>query len=94
MSARMAINLTLRTSARGRFVGQTRQRHKGDVVERYCVTGKRCHPSHESAFAEAERMMSVGHVSPGCHQTPARCTDCGRWHVYNRVIIFRNEVSE
>lgn len=87
---RLSIDLTLHSTNRGRIVGPTRLRHHGEPAERFCTTGKRCHATYEAALAEAERMMTAGHVERGCHQTPDHCTECGRWHVHNRVIVFRD----
>ena len=53
-----------------------------------CASQKVSFASHAEAWDAAERMMDQGKVWPGCHMTPYACADCGRWHVYNRRIVW------
>lgn len=52
-----------------------------------CPSYKASYQTYEEALDEAERLMELGRVSPGCHITPYQCDECGHWHNGNRVII-------
>ena len=57
-------------------------------TRRLCASGKVTFLSYADALDAAERLMELGIVEPGCHMTPYECEDCGRWHVFNRRIVW------
>jgi hypothetical protein len=65
----------------------TRKHLNPDDLENRCETQKACYDTYDQALDAAEWLMEQGHVNPGCHITPYECDRCGRWHVYNRVIV-------
>ncbi len=65
----------------------TRQRLDLAKVAHLCASGKASHDTYGEALDAAEDMMRAGRVEPGCHQTPYFHEACGRWHLYNRVIV-------
>lgn len=67
---------------------QTRHRVDLQTFTRTCETHKVAYATKAEALDGAERLMQMGHVLPGCHITPYVCRSCGRWHVYNRQIVF------
>lgn len=54
---------------------------------RLCESRKACFRTKNEALDIAEKMMELRRVHPGCHLTPYQCCNCGRWHIYNRVIV-------
>lgn len=53
----------------------------------FCVTEKLGYATRAEALEACEVLMLKGLVSPGCHQTPYACGECGAWHTFNRRIV-------
>lgn len=69
----------------------SRTRLKVSVLARTCPTGKILYERQLEAQIQAERMMELGQVDPGCHVETYACAECRGYHVGNRFIVFPDD---